>query len=172
VDDVARRAEDAATWLDDRDPGSLLEEARGFARRRPGTFLAVAAGLGVVAGRLSRSLVDEARDTDDSGSGDVTRVRTTASPATGTATSTGGLATSGMPTATRPTTSTTQSTPVTAGAGASTAAEGMASVPSGDLPGPHRTTQPMAPDGTPSPIDAEGHLTARGDAGNADRGDR
>src|SRR6478735_5899436 len=28
VDDVARRAGEAATWLDQRDPGSLLEEAR------------------------------------------------------------------------------------------------------------------------------------------------
>ena len=35
-----------------------------FARRRPGTFLALAAGVGVVAGRLSRSLADEARDSD------------------------------------------------------------------------------------------------------------
>ena len=66
VDDVARRAGDAATWLDQRDPGSLLEEARSFARQRPGTFLAIAAGVGVLAGRLSRSLVDEARDSDDS----------------------------------------------------------------------------------------------------------
>jgi acetolactate synthase-1/2/3 large subunit len=31
-------------------------------------------------------------------------------------------------------------------------------------------TQPIAPDGTPSPIDAEGHLTARGD--DARRSDR
>jgi hypothetical protein len=62
VDDVARRAGDAASWLDARDPGSLLDEARQFARRRPGAFLAIAAGVGVVAGRLSRSLIDEARD--------------------------------------------------------------------------------------------------------------
>ena len=52
--------DDAAPWLDQRDPGSLLEEARSFARQRPGTFLAIAAGVGVLAGRLSRGLVDEA----------------------------------------------------------------------------------------------------------------
>ena len=64
VEDVARRAGDAAAWLEQREPGTLLEEARGFARRRPGTFLALAAGVGLVAGRLSRSLADEARDSD------------------------------------------------------------------------------------------------------------
>ena len=64
VEDVARRAEDAAAWLDQREPGTLLDEARSFARRRPGTFLALAAGVGLVAGRLSRSLADEARDSD------------------------------------------------------------------------------------------------------------
>ena len=61
VEDVARRADEAARWLDQRDPGSLLEEARSFARQRPGTFLAIAAGVGVLAGRLSRSLIDESR---------------------------------------------------------------------------------------------------------------
>ena len=70
VEDVARRADEAARWLDQRDPGSLLEEARSFARQRPGTFLAIAAGVGVLAGRLSRSLIDESRD---SGSSDDSR---------------------------------------------------------------------------------------------------
>jgi hypothetical protein len=68
VDDVARRAGDAASWLDARDPGSLLDETRRFARRRPGAFLALAAGVGVIAGRLSRGLVDEARDESGPGS--------------------------------------------------------------------------------------------------------
>lgn len=62
VDDVARRAGDAAGWLEGRDPGAIVNEARQFAQRRPGTFLAVAAGLGVLAGRMSRSLVDEKRN--------------------------------------------------------------------------------------------------------------
>ena len=45
-----------ASWLDGRDPGSLLTEVKSFARQRPGTFLLLAAGAGVLAGRLSRSL--------------------------------------------------------------------------------------------------------------------
>ena len=173
VEDVARRAGDAATWLDQRDPASIVEEARTFAQRRPGTFLAIAAGLGVVAGRMSRSLRDEAKDSSGaasdsaaefSGTGAHTSSTTTGHYGTG-AYGTGSLAATGiedagMPSATSPTTRTTQSTPVSPGASASAVSEGMATVPSGDLPGPHRTTQPMAPDGTPSPIDDNGHLTA------------
>lgn len=54
------RAHDAAGWLD-RDPQGLLEEVKGFARRRPGTFLAVAAGIGFVAARMGRGVRDEAQ---------------------------------------------------------------------------------------------------------------
>ena len=46
----------AADFLQQHEPGDLLEEVRGFARRRPGTFLLVAAAAGVVAGRLTRAL--------------------------------------------------------------------------------------------------------------------
>lgn len=60
VRQAASRAEHAATWLDDRDPGSLLEEVRSFARRKPGTFIALAAVAGVLAGRLTRSVSAEA----------------------------------------------------------------------------------------------------------------
>jgi hypothetical protein len=58
--DLARQAADkarqAAGWLADRDPGSLLNDVRSFARRKPGTYLALALGAGVVAGRLTRGL--------------------------------------------------------------------------------------------------------------------
>jgi uncharacterized phage infection (PIP) family protein YhgE len=58
--DLARQAADrartAAGWLADRDPGSLLNEVRSFARRKPGTYLAIALGAGVLAGRLTRGL--------------------------------------------------------------------------------------------------------------------
>jgi len=183
VDDVARRAGEAAAWLDQRDPGSLLDEARGFARRRPGTFLAIAAGVGVLAGRLSRSLVDEARDSDESSTGPGAvgggfgssngtlgygttnggYGSTTASPGSGSLAATGATRGTGIPTATSPTASTTASTPVTPGAAPATVTGGNATVPGDDLPGVHRTTQPIAPDGTPSPIDDEGNLTAEGD---------
>ncbi|MFG1817707.1 hypothetical protein ACGFIF_28385 [Kribbella sp. NPDC049174] len=46
----------AADFLQKHEPGDLLDEVRGFARRKPGTFLLVAAAAGVVAGRLTRSL--------------------------------------------------------------------------------------------------------------------
>ena len=185
VDDVARRAGDAATWLDQRDPGTLLEEARSFARQRPGTFLAIAAGIGVLAGRLSRSLVDEARDSDDSsaagtrstssgytgdGNGSSAYGTTTGGYGTGSLGATGSTSGTGMPTATSPTASTTTSTPVTPGAAPSALAEGSATVPGEALPDAHRSSQPIAPDGTPSPIDTEGKLTAEGD--DALRGNR
>jgi len=53
---AADRAHQAAGWLADRDPGSLLNEVRSFARRRPGAYLAIALGAGVLAGRLTRGL--------------------------------------------------------------------------------------------------------------------
>ena len=59
---AAGQARSAAQYLDGRDPGSLVDELKTFARRRPGMFLAVAAGIGVLGGRLSRSMVDEHRD--------------------------------------------------------------------------------------------------------------
>jgi hypothetical protein len=67
---IARQAADqthrVAGWLDSRDPKALLEDVRGFARRRPGTFLLGAALAGLAAGRLTRAGVDNARSDDDS----------------------------------------------------------------------------------------------------------
>jgi hypothetical protein len=58
--DLARQAADkaqqAAGWLEGRDPGALLDEVRSFARRKPGAYLAIALGAGVLAGRLTRGL--------------------------------------------------------------------------------------------------------------------
>ena len=56
VRQAAQRSESVASWLENRDPGSLLDEVKTFARQRPGTFLLLAAGAGVLAGRLGRSL--------------------------------------------------------------------------------------------------------------------
>ncbi|CAI3791343.1 hypothetical protein [Pseudarthrobacter sp. MM222] len=53
---AADRSASVASWLENRDPGSLLDEAKSFARQRPGTFLLLAAGAGLLAGRLGRSL--------------------------------------------------------------------------------------------------------------------
>lgn len=68
--DLARQAADkanqAADWLDNRDPGSLLDEIRSFARRKPGAYLAIAVGAGVLAGRLTRGLTDPSDGTASS----------------------------------------------------------------------------------------------------------
>lgn len=56
VRQAADRSASVASWLENRDPGSLLDEVKSFARKRPAAFLLLAAGAGVVAGRLGRSL--------------------------------------------------------------------------------------------------------------------
>ena len=66
VHQASQKAAEIAGWLEEREPGSLLEEVKGFARRRPGAFLAIAAGAGLAAGRLTRAGVDNARDDSDS----------------------------------------------------------------------------------------------------------
>jgi ElaB/YqjD/DUF883 family membrane-anchored ribosome-binding protein len=56
VSQAASRVGDVADWLEGRDPAGLLDDVKQFARRRPGVFIAVAAGAGIVAGRLVKSL--------------------------------------------------------------------------------------------------------------------
>lgn len=60
---AAERSQSVASWLDSRDPGSLLTEVKSFARQRPGTFLMIAAGAGILAGRLTRGLAAGAPET-------------------------------------------------------------------------------------------------------------
>jgi hypothetical protein len=63
---AATRVHDVAGWLESRNPGEIVDELRGIARRRPGAFLLGAVAAGVVAGRLTRGAVDAARSDDDS----------------------------------------------------------------------------------------------------------
>jgi hypothetical protein len=56
VRQAAERSESIASWLENREPGDLLGEVQRFARNRPGTFLLLAAGAGILAGRLTRGL--------------------------------------------------------------------------------------------------------------------
>lgn len=58
---AADRIQHLAGWLQQREPGELVEELRGMARRRPGVFLLGALAAGVAAGRLTRGAVDAAR---------------------------------------------------------------------------------------------------------------
>jgi hypothetical protein len=59
--DLVRQAgdklEELAGWVQNREPGDLVNELRGFARRKPGVFLLGAAVAGVVAGRLTTGVV-------------------------------------------------------------------------------------------------------------------
>ncbi|MGY2704188.1 hypothetical protein [Nocardioides sp. HB32] len=58
--EVAERARSLGAQLESREPRQLLDDARDFARRRPGTFLLGALAAGVVAGRLFRGAADGA----------------------------------------------------------------------------------------------------------------
>ncbi|MFM9919736.1 hypothetical protein VLI63_09310 [Lacisediminihabitans sp. H27-G8] len=83
--DLVRQASErmgrAASWLDARDPGSLLSEVTGYARRNPGTFIAVAAVAGAVAGRLTRALATNAADQKDTSASSSTNVQPSGSAA-------------------------------------------------------------------------------------------
>ena len=67
VAEAGSRVHSAAAWLDDREPGQLLDELRSFARRKPGVFVLGALVAGVAAGRLTRGVVavhqDDSSDT-------------------------------------------------------------------------------------------------------------
>jgi hypothetical protein len=74
---AATKVHDLAGWLDQREPGELLDEVRALARRKPGTFLLGALAAGVVAGRLTRGAVDAKRsDTGDGSAADTSATPT------------------------------------------------------------------------------------------------
>lgn len=58
VRQASTRVNGLASWLDNRDPESLLAEVKSYARRRPGMFIGIALVAGVVAGRLTRALAE------------------------------------------------------------------------------------------------------------------
>lgn len=58
VRELGDRARSLREQLDGREPGQLLDDARSFARKRPGTFLLGALAAGVVAGRLVRGAAE------------------------------------------------------------------------------------------------------------------
>jgi hypothetical protein len=89
VSQAAQRAGSAASYLEGRDPGTLLKDVTDFARRRPGLFVGLAVIAGVAAGRLTRSLASEAHDQE---------AAEQATPSTGTGTGTG-YVTPAVPTA-------------------------------------------------------------------------
>lgn len=56
----------AGEWLEQRDPGQVMEEISSYARRHPVSFMAIAAGLGLVVGRVARSAKDASTQDDTS----------------------------------------------------------------------------------------------------------
>ena len=54
---ASEKGGEIAHWLEDREPGDVVEAVRSYARRRPVTFLALCGVAGVLAGRLTRSAV-------------------------------------------------------------------------------------------------------------------
>lgn len=71
--DLVRQAgdklEELASWVQDREPGDLVNEVRAYARRKPGVFLLGAAVAGVVAGRLTTGVVAAHKDSSSSSGG-------------------------------------------------------------------------------------------------------
>ncbi len=65
VQQASDRTNAVASWLEQREPGHVVDEVTRFARQRPGTFLALAAGAGLLVGRLGRSLKAANDDSND-----------------------------------------------------------------------------------------------------------
>ncbi len=78
VSSIADRAESLTRQLETKEPMDLLDDVRRFASRRPGTFLLLAAGAGLLAGRLTRGMRDASSNDDNSQS---TGTRENVSPA-------------------------------------------------------------------------------------------
>lgn len=63
---LADRGRRAAGFLEDKQPGDLVQQVTDFARRRPGAFLLGAAAAGLLAGRLTRGVAaNNASPSDD-----------------------------------------------------------------------------------------------------------
>ncbi|TDE91554.1 hypothetical protein EXU48_15520 [Occultella glacieicola] len=70
---VADYLERAGDWLQQRDPAQALDEVSRYARRHPGTFMAIAAGLGLLAGRVARGAKEAGGDAEPNDTTDATR---------------------------------------------------------------------------------------------------
>ncbi|WP_256840732.1 hypothetical protein [Ornithinimicrobium cryptoxanthini] len=147
VREAAQRTEGLADWLEQHEPGDVLQEVKGFARRKPGTFIAVAAGIGLLAGRLTRGLTADDSDQDQSAGQSVGTRAPSAQPTTGSyaasAASTSGLPGSGSPTVAQPVGAGPVDPGPMSGIGAGTAASFPASGPGTAAgPGPGTAARP------------------------------
>jgi hypothetical protein len=60
VQQAAERMDGVADWLEVHEPADLLDSVKRYARRNPGTFLAICGLVGFAGGRLTRGLRDDA----------------------------------------------------------------------------------------------------------------
>ena len=63
---AGERTSAVASWLEQREPGNVVDEVTRFARQRPGAFLAITAGAGLLLGRLGRGLKAANDDSNES----------------------------------------------------------------------------------------------------------
>jgi ElaB/YqjD/DUF883 family membrane-anchored ribosome-binding protein len=63
--EAATRTREASSWIESHQARDLVDSVSDFARRRPMLFIAGSAIAGLVVGRLTRGMVDAARDQGD-----------------------------------------------------------------------------------------------------------
>ncbi|HYI32611.1 MAG TPA: hypothetical protein VEX88_04025 [Glaciibacter sp.] len=62
VNQARQRTDSIASWLEQREPADILDEVKRFARQRPGVFIALSVGAGILAGRLTKALTSAVKD--------------------------------------------------------------------------------------------------------------
>ncbi|MDO5663188.1 MAG: hypothetical protein Q4G40_10870, partial [Brachybacterium sp.] len=67
VGQLTDRTGTVADWLESHEPKDILTEVQRFARQRPVAFLAIAAGIGFAAGRITRSAAQSHMDNSGQG---------------------------------------------------------------------------------------------------------
>lgn len=88
VRQVSTRAKDLTSMVENKEPASLVDDVRGVARRRSGTFLLGALAAGVLAGRMTKGARAQTQPSYGSGTQELSAgypATGTAYPATGTA---------------------------------------------------------------------------------------
>jgi hypothetical protein len=83
VDEASRRSGELSAYLDGHQVGEIINDVKGFARRRPGAFILGSAIAGLLVGRLGRAVKD-APDSENSGAAPDDDAATSQTPRPGT----------------------------------------------------------------------------------------